>query len=75
MTPAETLTAAADLRSVVLRVLRTTPVPDAPADLPFPSHHQPGETGWLSWCALCTRDSETLATAILNALNPKETNQ
>ncbi|MFJ4418245.1 hypothetical protein [Streptomyces sp. NPDC088925] len=57
----------ADLRERVLRVLRSTPVPGLPPGLGLPVHHRPGETGYYSWCALCTGDVGTLADAILNA--------
>ncbi|MFD6149448.1 hypothetical protein [Streptomyces sp. NPDC060243] len=69
MTPAETLTAAADLRERVLHALRTTPVPGTPPGLGLPDHHRPGETGYFNWCALCTRDTQALADAVRAAIN------
>ncbi|MYR30668.1 MULTISPECIES: hypothetical protein [unclassified Streptomyces] len=71
-------TPAADLRDRVLHALRTTPVPGTPPGLGLPVHHRPGETGYYNWCALCTRDTQALAQAVLAAVNPtthEETNR
>ncbi|MHC3427221.1 hypothetical protein [Streptomyces sp. DT18] len=54
-------------RERVLRALRTTPVPGTPPELGLPDHHN-GETGYYSWCALCTGDSDALAQGVLAAL-------
>ncbi|SCD41105.1 hypothetical protein GA0115251_106934 [Streptomyces sp. TverLS-915] len=60
---------AADLRERVLHALRTTRVPHTPQNLPFPAHHQPGgNTGGFGWCALCARDADALADAVLAVL-------
>ncbi|MDT0409919.1 MULTISPECIES: hypothetical protein [Streptomyces] len=60
---------AADLRERVLHALRTARVPHTPRSLPFPAHHQPGgDTGGFGWCALCARDADALADAVLAVL-------
>ncbi|MFD8200016.1 hypothetical protein [Streptomyces sp. NPDC059701] len=64
------------LRDRIAEALRTTPS-SIGADNPqlgFPSHHQPGESGYLGWCALCIRDIDALADAVLAVL-PATTDQ
>lgn len=60
----------ADLRDRIAEVLRTTPsaIGAENPQLGFPSHHQPGESGYLGWCALCVRDVDALADAVLSVL-------
>jgi len=60
----------AALRDRIADVLRTTPsaIGAENPQLGFPSHHQPGESGYLGWCALCVRDIDALAAAVLAVL-------
>jgi len=58
------------LRDRIADALRTTPsaIGAENPQLGFPSHHQPGESGYLGWCALCVRDIDALAAAVLAVL-------
>jgi len=60
----------AALRDRIADALRTTPsaIGAENPQLGFPSHHQPGESGYLGWCALCVRDIDALAAAVLAVL-------
>ncbi|WP_245241872.1 hypothetical protein [Streptomyces sp. NEAU-H3] len=57
-----------DLRERVLHALRTTRVPGTPPQLDLPAHHEQGESGHVGWCALCARDTQALADAVLAVL-------
>ncbi|MEV6737908.1 hypothetical protein AB0N14_13635 [Streptomyces sp. NPDC051104] len=60
------------LREQVAEALRTTPSALAAATaLGFPSHHQPGESGYLGWCALCVNDIDALADTVLAVIQPE----
>ncbi|MFD5491559.1 hypothetical protein ACFWH4_01120 [Streptomyces sp. NPDC127091] len=60
----------AALRDRIAAALRTTPstLGAENPQLGFPSHHRPGEAGYLGWCALCVRDIDALADAVLAVL-------
>jgi len=68
--PAAPATDQAALRDRIADALRTTPsaIGAENPQLGFPSHHQPGESGYLGWCALCVRDIDALAAAVLAVL-------
>jgi hypothetical protein len=65
------------LRDRIADVLRATPsaVGAENPQLGFPSHHQPGESGYLGWCALCVRDIDALADALATAVLPAPVDQ